>query len=126
MELEASLQHELDRQALEHHLDGAGRVVWLLEQLENYLQRWAGLGRSPSDDLCLMVEIGAEAVAAELHRLDPLVTGENWRDFLAVVRAGNGPSEVEQLAKLLAVFRTQFCPGQFLPDAANSRPAVDE
>src|ERR1700677_1680427 len=46
-------------------------VVWLVDQVKNYVQRWAGLGPSPSDDLFHMIEIGVEAVSTEVGRLKP-------------------------------------------------------
>ena len=116
LELKASLRRELSRQAHERNLSSTGRVVWLLDQVENYVERWLGLRAAPaqtvvpsSDDLFQMIEIGVEAVSAELHGLESRAIAESWHDLIAVlaaVRAGSDTIEPHQLAETLVVFRS--------------------
>jgi hypothetical protein len=118
LELQASLRRELIRQAQEHNLTSTGRVVWLLDQVENYVARWLGLravspqtADAPSDDLFHMIEIGAKAVSAELIGLEPPASAETWPEFLAVLaaaRAGSDTIEPDQLAKELVIIRQRI------------------
>lgn len=135
VELQASLQHELNRQSRQHNLSRTGRVVWLLDQVENYVERWAGRGTKPktagsvSDDLFHMIEIGVEAVSTELHRLGPPVIAESWNNFveeLSNVRAGNERIEAKQLANLLAAFRSEFRLKQAPQDVTSPPPETAE
>lgn len=114
-ELQASLRKELNRQSQERNLSRTGRLIWLLDQVENYVARWLGLEATkktagmPSDDLFFMIEIGAEAVSTEC--LDPTSSAESWHDFLAAlaaVRAGNQAIEKRQLAESLEIFRSEI------------------
>jgi hypothetical protein len=117
-ELEASLLRELDRQAVERGLCSTGRVAWLVDQIENYVERWLGLRAGaaqtiapPSDDLFGMIEIGADAVSAELQALKSPAIAESWHKFLAVlaaVRAGSNAIKPQQLAESLAVVRCEL------------------
>ncbi len=118
LELQASLQRELDRQAVERGLSSAGRVGWLLDQIENYVERWLGLRAAlaqttspPSDDLFRMIEIGAAVASAELQAVESPAIGQRWHEFLAVlacVRAGSNTIEPQRLAESLAVVRSEL------------------
>jgi hypothetical protein len=118
LELQASLQFELERHAVERGLSSTGRVVWLLDQVENYVERWLGL-RSvpaqtiapPSDDLFCMIEISAEMTSAELRAVESPPIAESWQAFLAVlaeVRDASNIIEPQRLAESLAVVRSEL------------------
>lgn len=118
LELRASLQRELDRQAAEGGLSSTGRVVWLLDQMENYVERWLGLCAAsaqtiapPVDELFRMIEVGADVTSAQLQFVESPSIAEKWRDFLAVlaaVRVGRNTIEPQRLAESLAVVRFEF------------------
>ena len=118
LELQASLQRELDLQTVERGLSSTGRVVWLLDQMENYLERWVGLRAAsaqtiapPTDDLFRMIEVGADVTAAELQVVESPAIAESWHEFLAVlaaVRAGRNTIEPQRLAESLAVVRSEL------------------
>lgn len=113
-ELQASLECELDRNTVDHDLDSAGRVVWLFDQLQNYLERWLGLrgGQGQNladDDLFGMLEIGAEVTSRELRPRDS-ESWQLWLTALAEVRAGGTMVEPRHLAESLARVRSEFCP----------------
>ena len=113
IELHGWLRHELSRQSRERNLSSTGRVVWLLDQVENYVERWLGnpqTAGASSNDLFQMIEIGAEAVSAELAGLDRIGVAESWHHFLALLAAFRAGATVEaqQLAKMLMVFRSEF------------------
>jgi hypothetical protein len=118
-DLQASLRRELSRQTQERGLGPPGRVVWLIDQLEHYVERWVGLRQTTSqpfaplgDDLFLMVEVGAEAVSEELRAVESPAAAERWQGFLAelaVVRSGCDAS-AQQLPKSLALVRSSLSP----------------
>lgn len=88
------MQRELDRQTQERDLDKMARTAWLVDQVDNYVERWIGMaaGSEPTsapieDDLLCMIEIGAEAVSAELHGLDSPTIADGWRSFLSALAA---------------------------------------
>ena len=118
LELQVSLQRELDRHAVERGLSSTGRVVWLLDQMENYVERWLGLRAAsaqtiapPIDDLFRMIEVGADVTSAELQVVESPAIAERWHEFLAVlaaVRAGRNTVEPQRLAESLAVVRSEF------------------
>src|SRR5262245_49915690 len=96
-DLQASLRREFSLQTQERGLSQMARVVWLVDQLENYVERWVGLCQTSShavsphsDDLFLMVEVGAEAVSEEVRALGSPVVAESWRGFLAALAAARG------------------------------------
>ncbi|MCI0639747.1 MAG: hypothetical protein L0Y72_18365 [Gemmataceae bacterium] len=72
-DLESSLLSQLNQQTQEHGLSRSGRLLWLVEQLHNYVERWHGM-RSVSeqsaadDDLFQMIEIAAAVISNELKR----------------------------------------------------------
>lgn len=110
------MQRELDRQARERDFDRVARVAWLLDQLDNYVERWIGMVAaaeparpSVEDDLFHMIEIGAEAVSAELHSLESPIVADRWRGFLSAVAAGGaraGSFQPVQLTTCLAAVRS--------------------
>jgi hypothetical protein len=115
-DLEASLRKELSRQVETDRLEPNARVIWLVDQLENYLQRWIGIGASSSqselpisDELFQMVEVAAEVVSAELKCLQLPAIARNWQELLAVLadaRLTYDPAMRQQLAGKLAVVRS--------------------
>src|SRR5580700_3893216 len=111
LELQTSLEGELDRHASARALSPAGRVVWLVDQLENYVERWLGLRAAAaqaiaprSDDLFAMIEIGAEVTSGEVRAVEATPIAGSWRAFLTVlaeVRAGSSMTEPQRLAEAL-------------------------
>lgn len=118
LELQASLRRELERQAMEQGLSAKGRIAWLVDQVENYLQRRLGMPGglrptiiSPNDELFRMIEIGAEATSAELQAVVPGPFADAWQAFVEVVmEAGSGTRVIEpqSLAKAFAGVRSAF------------------
>lgn len=116
LELQASLQRELARYTAEHGLSSTGRVSWLLDQVENYVERWNGIRAisthstsSPSDDLFHMIEIGAEVTSREMLTLESTPVVQSWNSFLAILsqeRERSNIAEPQRLTKLLAAVRT--------------------
>lgn len=110
-ELEASLRCELDREAQEQNLNSTGRILWLIDQIENYVERWLAMGGAAAptavpDELFGMIEIGAAAVSAEPKGRESSAVADSWRAFLALlaaIRAGNAPKPQEVKNKLATV-----------------------
>ncbi len=87
-ELRQFLQEELD--ALK--VDPKFRIQWLLEQIENYVDRW-GDRRSPCasagpDDLFTMIEVAAEVMSRELQALHGELNSE-WQLFVMALADPN-------------------------------------
>jgi hypothetical protein len=112
-ELEALLRGHLADQ----RDDGLTRLLWLAEQLENYVERWIGFGEvmptplpaQREGDLFGMVEIGARLTDEEIRRAPrpPAVEGA-WADFsevLSALRTGARARPVE-LREPLSRFRS--------------------
>jgi hypothetical protein len=118
-DLQASLRRELNRQTQERNLGPAARALWLVDQLNHYVERWLGLCASsfpsvfaPNDDLFQMVEIGAEAVSEQLQSLESPATANSWQRFMAAwaaVRGARDPAAPQQLANALAAVRSALC-----------------
>lgn len=115
-ELQASLGHELHRQTDERNLSSTGRVVWLLDQIENYVERWlalrtsAGRTMAPADDdLFGMIEIGAKMTSTELQAQGTSAFAERWLEFLAVLEAARAETDVQRLTESLAAVRLALC-----------------
>jgi hypothetical protein len=104
------LQREFAHQAAEQNLDSTGRVAWLLDRLENYVQRWLGMRATAADDLFLMIEAGAAAVSRELRSGDFRKIDERWQAFLVVLDATRQGKvgEPGKLAEFLAAVRVQL------------------
>jgi hypothetical protein len=86
-ELEALLRGHLAEQPDD------SRLVWLTDQLENYLERWIGFGEAMLDgDLFAMVEIGAALTDEEIRRAArlPAVQGawDEFSEILSGIRTG--------------------------------------
>jgi hypothetical protein len=103
-ELEALLRGHL----AEQRDDGLSRLLWLAEQLENYVERWIGFGEAMKGDLFGMVEIGARVTDEEIRRATrPSGLQRAWDDFvegLAEIRAGTH-SRPAALRESLSRFR---------------------
>jgi hypothetical protein len=116
LELQISLQRELERQTVEYGLDVTGRIAWLLDQVENYVARKLGMpgglrAISPNDELFRMIEIGAEVTTAELQAIDPGPFADAWREFVQVVTEAGLESrkiDSQRLEKSFAVVRSRF------------------
>jgi hypothetical protein len=92
-ELLVSLQRELSAATAKGHLDPLGRRRWLLDQLDNYLDRWiafAAVGVSMKsllrDDLFTMLRVGVQVYSSEIEiaRGKNLETDE-WQKFVALM-----------------------------------------
>jgi hypothetical protein len=102
-DLESSLRARLDAQPATTPFR---RLIWLGEQVENYVERWAAFSElSPGrveGDLFAVVEIGAALVAEELARIP--AAGRRaygkWRRFLDTldrIRANDETASIAQL-----------------------------
>ncbi len=81
-ELEALLRGHL----AEQRDDGLSRLLWLAEQLENYVERWIGFGEAMKGDLFAMVEIGARVTDEEIRRAPrPSDLQGAWGGFVEVL-----------------------------------------
>jgi hypothetical protein len=118
LELQTSLQRELERHAAERGLGPTARVAWLLDQLENYVERWLGLRAADgsaiapaSDDLFGMIEIGADVTSGEVRAAEAAAVMGSWQTFLTILaelRAGSSMIEPWRLAEALAVVRSEL------------------
>ncbi|HEX8212747.1 MAG TPA: hypothetical protein VF584_21405 [Longimicrobium sp.] len=103
-ELEALLRGHLAEQPD----DGLSRLLWLADQLENYVERWIGFGEELEGGLFGMVEIGAALTGEEIRRAPHRSAAQGaWDEFGAVlssIRAGTrSPAELrEPLARFRA------------------------
>lgn len=115
LELQTSLQRELERQAVEQNLTATGRIVWLLDQVENYIDRWRGIGAHSTpvphgSDLYQMIEIGVGVTTIELQALNSSQANHEWQlllNILEQIRAG-GSTEWQRLTKALEAVRSQL------------------
>ena len=116
LELQSSLQRGLNAHAMEHGLGSAGRVGWLLDQFENYVDRWLGIGAfrghtlaPSSDDLFRMIEIGAEVISQELERVESAAVKRSWQAFLEVLaEVQAGSLAPQRLTDSLAIVRHEL------------------
>jgi hypothetical protein len=118
--LRASLRNMLEDETVRRGLDQRGRLEWLSEQLEHYVERWLGFAAVPAvpesalmkGDLFAMVEAGAGAVAEELSAVVGATdTMTGWRRFLAELAAVSKRgdlSEPQRLRSALAEARAGF------------------
>ena len=118
--LRASLHDMLEDETVRRGLDPRGRLVWLGEQLEHYVERWLGFaalpGVSPSavltGDLFAMVEAGVGAVAEELSVVvaapEAPAGWQRFRAELAAVRTAGDLVDPQRLRGLLADARAEF------------------
>lgn len=107
-ELEASLRNRLDAQAGDAR--PLTRLVWVADQLENYVERWAAFRElapsaaagDPGDDLFDVVEIGAALFSEEVERLSPPARDlhQAWARFLDTLTRLRGVADRETIALL--------------------------
>lgn len=102
-ELEASLRGRLAEQPDEH------RLAWVVDQLENYVERWIGFAevmREPlhdqlQGDLFGLIEIGEDVTDGEVARAPRSAElGEAWHRFRAVVARLRGAPDDGSAAEL--------------------------
>jgi hypothetical protein len=95
-QLQESLRVELEAVTIHEHLDSLGRRRWLVDQLDNYLDRWLGFAALGTismksllrDDLFVMLLIGTEVYTDELNRAeDALAEKGAWKEFRSLLTA---------------------------------------
>jgi hypothetical protein len=93
-DLRSSLEHELRAVTVRDTLDSESRRRWLLDQLDNYLDRWLGfaavgipLKSLLRDDLFTMLIVGVDAYARELEAA-AIASSElaAWEKFQTLLR----------------------------------------
>ena len=114
--LRRSLRRNLAAVTREQHLDARGRRLWLLDQLDNYLDRWlafAALGVPLEsllrDDLFLMLCHGSALFTEEIKQL-PTSAQERfaWQTFaqrLAAIPKSRSENALPELRQALSEFR---------------------
>jgi len=104
-ELEASLRARLSEQPEEH------RLAWVVEQLENYVERWIGFAEAVREpfrdqlqgDLFGMIEIAEGVTDAEVARAPRSAElAEAWHRFRAVLARLRGAPGDGSAAELRA------------------------
>jgi hypothetical protein len=114
-ELEESLWRELRRQTEDRCLTPKARLAWLVEQLENYVERWVGTSAASSqttshdDDLLLMVQAASSVVTTELQSLQLSASSEAWQAFLTILANARLSSDLavrQQLAERVVAMRS--------------------
>jgi hypothetical protein len=113
-ELRASLQQQLAEETERRRLRPEGRIAWLGERLEEYVDRWLGFVAITRDPMPLavdhvlfsIIEIGAEAAEAEMRSIEPApAIREAWRAFeaeLERVQRSTKRDDAERLKPALA------------------------
>lgn len=115
-QLRRSLRRQLATVTREQHLDVHGRRLWLLDQLDNYLDRWlafAALGVPMEsllrDDLFLMLRHGSALLSQEIEQLPPTFPERSaWQTFaqlLENVIESPATSSLPALRKTLSTVR---------------------
>jgi len=105
-----------------------GRLIWLGEQVENYVERWAAFSELSHDraggDLLAVVEIGAALVSEELARLPAVIPGmhEAWWRFLGTLAHIRDGGETVSAALL----RSDFADAKGRFAAANPTSSAQE
>jgi hypothetical protein len=118
--LRRSLASQLDTAAVVEDKNPLARPKWLVEQLENYIERWLGCLAAFSqtgppagdDELFGMIRVGAELLGEELMRAKTTADNQaNWRDFVEAldgIRNESGSQRPNALREALAVFRAKL------------------
>lgn len=115
--LRRSLRRQLAAVTREQHLDARGRRLWLLDQLDNYLDRWlafAALGVPMEsllrDDLSLMLRHGSALFTAEIDQLPPTaperIAWQTFAQLLANVTESPATRSLPELRNALSTVRT--------------------
>jgi hypothetical protein len=125
--LRRSLRRNLAAVTREQHLDARGRRLWLLDQLDNYLDRWlafAAFGVPMEsllrDDLFLMLRHGTALFTEEIAQLPPTaperIAWQTFAQLLANVIESPATSSLPKLRKALSAVRTSLqrplCPSR--------------
>ncbi|MBK8475736.1 MAG: ADP-ribosylglycohydrolase family protein [Opitutaceae bacterium] len=114
--LRRSLRRQLAAVTREQHLDAHGRRLWLLDQLDNYLDRWlafAALGVPMEsllrDDLFLMLRHGSALFTEEIDQLPPTaperIAWQTFAQLLANFSGAPSTSSMHELRKSLSAVR---------------------
>ncbi len=106
--LRRSLRRQLAAVTHEQHLDAHGRRLWLLDQLDNYLDRWlafAALGVPMEsllrDDLFLMLRHGSTLFTEEIDQLPPTDPAPiAWQSFVLLLVGLKRSFTAESLSRL--------------------------
>lgn len=115
--LRRSLRRQLVAVTREQHLNARGRRLWLLDQLDNYLDRWlafAALGVPMKsllrDDLFLMLRHGSALFTEEIEQLPPTAPERGaWQTFaqlLSSIIKSSATSALPKLRETLSSVRT--------------------
>jgi hypothetical protein len=106
--LRRSLRRQLAAVTREQQLDACGRRLWLLDQLDNYLDRWLAFAALSvpiesllRDDLFLMLRHGSTLFTEEIDQLpvtDPERTA--WQTFAQLLAEVPHARNAEALPKL--------------------------
>lgn len=104
---------ELERESAQNDSGAAGRVRWLSNQLEQYLERWLGfcaISDAPMSSLVDSVAFGAVEIAAdvltpELRNAEvPVTVDDAWQAFLTSLRRVRDEADRQQAQGLRAPF----------------------
>lgn len=125
--LKAALRRSLTEATTTQALDPKARLLWLQDQLENYLDRWrafVSLENEPTpfnrnDDLFLMLVAGSE-VYAEEHGSWPGRSDEAWRQFQALLKKARQTGD-RSLAQPLRTAMTELRSNPYTPQAKRSK-----
>ena len=114
--LRRSLRRNLTAVTREQHLDAHERRLWLLDQLDNYLDRWlafAALGVPMDsllrDDLFLMLRHGSALFTEEIQQLPPTaperIAWQTFAQLLASIQDSRGRTLLPELRNALSTVR---------------------
>lgn len=117
--LRRSLRRQLAAVTREQHLDARGRRLWLLDQLDNYLDRWlafAALGVPMEsllrDDLFLTLRHGSALFTEEIQQLPPTAPERAaWQTFtqlLANFIESPATNSLHELRRALSAVRATW------------------
>jgi hypothetical protein len=111
-QLQESLRVELEATTIREHLDSLGRRRWLVDQLDNYLDRWLGFAALGTismkslrrDDLFIMLLIGTEVYTDELNRVANAIAEKGaWKEFRSLLLAVQRSRDISSLGSLRTV-----------------------
>jgi hypothetical protein len=119
-ELERALRRELEKAKPKQSFGPTERATWVVEQLENYVERWQAFCAIPSlpmpalldDDLFVMIECGTQVLSDELEHstLGPDLTAA-WSEFraaLSTVCSSPDRTHAESVRSAFAAVRSRI------------------
>lgn len=114
IDLRESLERALQSETQQRDLDVRGRIVWLAEQMDEYIERWLGFCAVRSlpmpslvqSDLFGAIEIGAEVLGTAIGNSDVVPNARSaWNIFLATLVEVSNTSNKLQAQRLKETFR---------------------